>query len=177
MVISKDDIEAFATTKEQKDFWRIDMKIEVGKTYQIDPLYKKSLVEIEQFRHEDGRMLNTEVLWRGGTFHIKITNQEEADELQGCIGEDGDMWDYESFEEIEMDSTFDGCSEDFIFYGNHFTEEEQEQMNEAYEAQMESDDWMSRYEWLEDQGFESLGCNWIIEGGLQVEESETEIFV
>ena len=42
---------------------------------------------------------------------------------------------------------------------------------------MESDDWMSRYEWLEDQGFESLGCNWIIEGGLQVEESETEIFV
>ena len=105
------------------------MKIEVGKTYQIDPLYKKSLVEIEQFRHEDGRMLNTEVLWRGGTFHIKITSQEEADELQGCIGEDGDMWDYESFEEIEMDSTFDGCSEDFIFYGNHFTEEEQEQMS------------------------------------------------
>ena len=52
MVISKDDIEAFATTKEQKDFWRIDMKIEVGKTYQIDPLYKKSLVEIEQFKKD-----------------------------------------------------------------------------------------------------------------------------
>jgi len=34
-VISKDDIEAMAHTKEQKEFWEVPMKIEVGKTYEV----------------------------------------------------------------------------------------------------------------------------------------------
>ena len=45
------------------------MKIEVGKTYEVNAYFKKSLFEIEQFKHEDGRMLNTEVLWSGVTVH------------------------------------------------------------------------------------------------------------
>ena len=32
------------------------MKIEVGKTYEVNAYFKKSLFEIEQFKHEDGRM-------------------------------------------------------------------------------------------------------------------------
>ena len=54
---------------------------------------------------------NTEIMWRNGTFHNKkVCNQDEADSLQECLGEDGEIWDYEDYEEIEMDSCFDGCS-------------------------------------------------------------------
>ena len=175
-MISKDDIEAMAHTKEQKEFWEVPMKIEVGKTYEVNAYFKKSLFEIEQFKHEDGRMLNTEIMWRNGTFYIKVCNQDEADSLQECLGEDGEIWDYEDYEEIEMDSCFDGCSEDFVHYGNHFTEEEQEALAEEYEEQLDSDEWMGRYEWLEERGFESLGCNWQIHGGIEAVESDHEVY-
>ena len=114
----------------------------------------------------------------GVTVHsiLKLCNQDEADSLQECLGEDGEIWDYEDYEEIEMDSCFDGCSEDFVHYGNHFTEAEQEALAEEYEEQLDSDEWMGRYEWLEERGFESLGCNWQIHGGIE-EESETEVYV
>jgi hypothetical protein len=104
-------------------------------------------------------------------------NEEEAEELQNCIGEDGEIWDFEQWEAIELDSCFDGCSEDFVHYGNHFTEEEQEALAEEYEEQMDTDEWMSRYEWLEERGFESLGCNWQIHGGIEAVESDYEIDV
>ena len=41
----------------------------------------------------------------------------------------------------------DGCAEDFVFRGNYFTEEEQDKLNDDYEAQLESDNWQGRYEW------------------------------
>ena len=67
---------------------------------------------------ESGKALNTEVLWRNGTFRITIANEEERDYLQSSLGEDGEIWDYEDYENIEMIETFDGCAEDFVFYGS-----------------------------------------------------------
>ena len=159
------------------------MKIEVGKTYEICAYFKKSMYEIEQFKNEDtGQMLNTEIMWRNGTFFVKVMNEEEAEELQSCLyiegeQEEPEIWDFESYEACEMDSTFDGCSEDFVFYGSHFTEEEQDALNEEYEEQMESDDWMSRYEFLENKGFDSWGCNWQVHGGIEAVESDHEVYV
>jgi len=159
------------------------MKIEVGKTYEINAYFKKSMFEIEQFKNEEtGQMLNTEIMWRNGTFYIKVMNEDEAEELQSCLyiegeQEEPEIWDFESFEACEMDSTFDGCSEEFVFYGNHFTEEEQDQLNEEFDEQMESDDWMSRYEWLENRGFDSWGCNWQVHGGIEAVESDHEVYV
>ena len=153
------------------------MKVEVGKTYEVNAYFKKSLFEIEQYKNEEtGQMLNTEICWRNGTFFIKVCNEDEAEELQSCIGEDGGIWDFETYEEIEMESCFDGCSEEFVHYGDHFTEEEQDQLNEDYEEQLEGDDWMGRNEWLEDRGFESWGCNWQIHGGIECVESDHEVY-
>ena len=159
------------------------MKIEVGKTYEINAYFKKSMFEIEQFKNEEtGQMLNTEIMWRNGTFYVKVMNIEEAADLQSCLyiegeQEEPEIWDFESFEACEMDSTFDGCSEDFVFYGNHFTEEQQDALNEEYDEQMESDDWVSRYEFLEEKGFDSWGCNWQVHGGIEAVESDHEVYV
>ena len=159
------------------------MKIEVGKTYEICAYFKKSMFEIEQFKNEEtGQMLNTEIMWRNGTFFVKVMNEEEAEELQSCLyiegeQEEPEIWDFESYEACEMDSMFDGCAEDFVFYGTHFTEEEQDQLNEDYDEQMDSDDWVSRYEFLEERGFDSWGCNWQVHGGIQAEESDHEVYV
>ena len=159
------------------------MKIEVGKTYEINAYFKKSMFEIEQFKNEEtGQMLNTEIMWRNGTFYVKVMNIEEAADLQSCLyiegeQEEPEIWDFESFEACEMDSTFDGCSEDFVFYGHHFTEEQQDALNEEYDEQMESDDWVSRYEFLEEKGFDSWGCNWQVHGGIEAVESDHEVYV
>ena len=94
--------------------------------------------------------------------------------LQESLGEDGDIWDYDDYPNIEMDSTFDGCWEEFIFFGNRFTEEEQEALEQEYEDQLEEGDWQS-YEWLEERGFEPEGCNWQIHGGTDVEVRENKL--
>ena len=155
------------------------MNIEIGKPYAVSAYRKKSLIEIEMYYHEDGRGLNTEIGWRNGTFIVTPQNQEEVDDLKSCIFVEGvhsweddnepDIWDYESFEEIEMDSTWDGCWEEFIFYGKHFTEEEQEALEEEFEND-EEQHW--RNDFLEEKGFETQGCNWQIHGGIIVEEAE-----
>ena len=151
------------------------MNIEIGETYAVSAYFKKSLTEIEMFKHEDGRRLNTEIGWRNGTFMIRVEDEDEQNALQESLGEDGDIWDYDDYSNIEMDSTFDGCWEEFIFFGNHFTEEEQEALEQEYEDQLEEGDWQSRYEWLEERGFESEGCNWQIHGGTDVEVSENKL--
>ena len=141
------------------------------------------MFEIEQFKNEEtGQMLNTEIMWRNRTFYVKVMNIEEAADLQSCLyiegeQEEPEIWDFESFEACEMDSTFDGSSEDFVFYGHHFTEEQQDALNEEYDEQMESDDWVSRYEFLEEKGFDSWGCNWQVHGGIEAVESDHEVYV
>ena len=50
-----------------------------------------------------------------------------------------------------MIETFDGCSEDFIFYGsgdNEWSDDDKEKLEEDYDAQLESEEWQSRYEFL-----------------------------
>ena len=149
--------------------------IEVGKSYKLHAHCKKSVTEIEMFAHEDGRRLNTEVQWRNGEFVVTVTNEDERDELQSCLGANGEIWDYESFERVEMWECFDGCWEDFVHYGNSFSEEEQEALNEEYEQSCENDDWYpSRFEFLEEKGFEAQGCNWQIHGGITAYVSEEE---
>ena len=152
------------------------MKIEIGKSYEITASWKKSLYEIEMFKHKDGRALNTETCWRNGTFIVHIEDEIEQLDLQDCIydektNSEPDDWDYESYSNVDHQDSYDGCSEDFVHFGNHFTEDEQQALDEEYEKNLE-DDWSySRFEWLENtHGFESLGCNWQIFGGINVEE-------
>lgn len=155
------------------------MKIEVGKTYDVSAMWKESTYEIEQYRNEKtDQSLNTELCWRTGEFRILITTEEEANELQSAEGEDGDIFDYEGFQEIEMLECWDGQSEDFVFYGPNWTEESEAELQASWEANQESDDAaFTQYEFLEDNGWESQGCNFQIHGGVIVEESEYTVGV
>ena len=80
--------------------------------------------------------------------------------------------------EAEMIDCWDGCWEEFIFYGPNWTEESQEELEASWEENQESDDGaFSRYEFLEDNGWESIDCNFQIHGGVIVEESEETVGV
>jgi len=150
------------------------MKIEIGKTYEVSPQYKKSLIEIEQYTADSDKFkgVNVETLWRTGSFSVTPKNEEEVEWLQGAV--DGDIWDYDDYEEVEMYDTYDGISEDLVFWGSGWEEGEQEDLEERYENQ-DDDDWCSYYEFLEERnGFTSQFCNWQIHNGVVVEEVEDE---
>lgn len=146
------------------------MKIEVGKSYDVSAMWKKSTYEIEMYRNKDTEQsLNTEICWRSGSFRITVQNEDEANCLSLSLGEDGEIFDYEDYEEIELLETWDGCSEDFEFYGPNWDDDSKEELNEAY---ADDDECFSAYEFLENRGFESLDCNFQVHGGVMVEESE-----
>jgi len=149
-------------------------KFEVGKEYTISAYWKKSLVEVEQYMHSDGRMLNTEVLWRNGTLKVKVTNEDDAKYLQGCLGKNGDTCDFRDYEEVEFWDAFDGISEDLIFIGDWPSESEQEALEDKYKKSLDNDDCFSRYDFLTNNGFESVDGYYYIEGGIYVEEFETD---
>ena len=148
-------------------------KFKVGETYTISAQWKKCLTEVEQYAHKDGRMLNVETLWRNGTFKVTVKNEEEIEYLQRSLGKGGEEWDADDYEDVELDSTFDGIAEDFVFFGSHFKEDEQEALEEHFEKESEKD-WISRYDFLTERGFEPYGCCYYIQDGIYVEEFETD---
>lgn len=161
------------------------MKLEIGKTYAVSPQWKKSLVEIEMFKHrENNKCVNIETCWRSGTFYIRVEDQDELEELQSCMYVEGEqeepeVWDYESYGNIEMGDTWDGCSEDWVFYGSGDTEwkdGESEALEEQYQEDMDDDDndFFGFYDWLEDKDYESLGCNYQIYNGVMIEQAPEE---
>ena len=96
--------------------------------------------------------------------------------IEGKQEEPG-IWDYESYENIEMDNTWDGCAEDWTFYGsgdNAWAEGESEALEEQYWKDIDADDneYFGFYDWLTEKGYESWGCNYQIFNGVMVEESD-----
>ena len=157
------------------------MNLEIGKTYEVCAWHKKSLFEIETYKHtETNKCLNVETTWRNGTFAIRIENQDELEELEAAVGEDGDIWDYECFSNIEFIDAYDGCGEEFVFYGSgdtEWTDLETEQMEIDYEEDMDDEDcdFFGAYDWLEDRGYTSLGANYQIHDGIVIELAEEEL--
>ena len=143
------------------------MKIEIGKTYNVCPKWKKSFEEIEYFRHEDGRCVAVDVLWRSGSVYITPQNEDEVTWLEEAIAdEDGKNGAFEpySFEECEFSDSWDGISEDLNFYGDAWTEEDKDKIIEAHE---EGDDFISTI--LEDNEFFSDDAELFIHNGIMVE--------
>ena len=142
------------------------MKIEIGKTYSVCPKWKKSFEEIEYFRHEDGRCVAVDVLWRSGSVNITPQNEDEVQWLEEAIAdEDGDNGAFEpySFEEFEFSDSWDGISEDLNFHGE-WTEEDKEAITEAHE---EGDDFISTI--LEEFEFFSDDAEVFMHNGIMVE--------
>jgi len=140
--------------------------IEVGKPVVITPKFKKSVVEVEMFTHPDGKGLNTETLWRSGTFLVIPKDEMECIYLGSCMEQD-DEFCTDNFEEWEMLDCWDGCMEEIVFY-NDRTDDEKEAIREEYE---ESD--MGLYEFIaEEKGYIGQECIYYIENGIIVEEHE-----
>lgn len=106
--------------------------IEIGKTYRVEPTYKKSVEEHEIFENADKtKYVNMIQLWRWGTWYVTPQNQEEVDMLLEGMEQSGLC--ITDFEEYEMDSTFDGQSTDFEYWGKPgWTEEEKEEFEADY---------------------------------------------
>lgn len=153
------------------------MIIQIGNTYEVCAYHKKSMYEIEQFSHDDGRQLNVETCWRNAVFYVKIDNELEQSTLQACIYTDSntpDIWDDECYTNIEMHDSIDSNSQDFVHYSNHFTVEQQDDLNNAYDSNQDSDDaaW-DKSEWLQDtHDFVSYASTWQVHGGVMVEETD-----
>jgi hypothetical protein len=120
----------------------------------VSTYYKKSIEEHEHFT-KDGQEIIHKTGWRGGSW-IVYTNDGNPPEFEFDYvpGGDGskDSIDinncyYNNIEEVELDSTFDGCWED-MEWPDDMDEDEQAEIEEAmeedgyYEA-LESREWYS----------------------------------
>lgn len=150
------------------------MKIEIGKTYEVVPSWKKSYCEIEYFEKSDdpNKVVAVETLWRSGTVRITPQNEEEVKWLEeGMAGEDGDVFEPYSFEDFEFCDSWDGVSEDLQFIGDSWTEEEIEAITEKHET---GDDFIS--EILEEHDYHSSDSEVFIYNGIEVEEVDPDTY-
>jgi len=154
--------------KEQIENWN-KMKLEIGKTYIITNRFKKTVVEVEQYLPpKPQKGLNVNLIWRSGTFLVTPQNQDEIDELLCCHdAKEPDDFCTDTFEEWEMDNTWDGVDEYFSYWSN-WTETEKEVFDNEYD----NDPYSSRYDFLTEQGYMPDGCTWYIENGIEIEPLE-----
>jgi hypothetical protein len=144
------------------------MIIEVGKTYNVSNKNKKTVVEVEMYRHKDNslRGVNTEIVWRTGEFSIYIESEEEAESLQDMF-DGGTEFCTDAFNTFEMESCWDGQGEDLEPWTCGWSSGEFEDfLNEYYDAEE------GGYDFLMERDFEPFECIWYIANGITVEEVE-----
>ena len=141
-------------------------EIMVGNTYDVSAINRNSLTEIVQFENKKTKkMLNVETMWKNGNFTITVKNDEEREELQNCIGDDGNIFDYENYEQIELEDHFDDKGSEFIYWNScGIDEKEQEQLEDEFQNSSAH----IRQDFLEEKGFKSLFTNYQIHGGVIV---------
>ncbi len=156
------------TNNDDEEFVEDVKEIIIGNTYDVSAYTRNSFTEITQFENKKTKKtLNVETMWKGGNFTITIKNDEEREELQNCIGDDGDVFDYESYEDIELEDYFDDKGSEFIYWNScGIDEKEQEQLEDEFQNSSSH----TRQDFLEEKGFESLFTNYQIHGGLIVNQ-------
>lgn len=133
----------------------------------IEPMFKKSVVEIEFFYNEEtGVWVHYEQGWRWGTFFADVTD-EEMKELRihnAYVEETHRQEDFEisALTDFEMNDTWDGVWGDIRVFKSGWTEEQQTELKETIE---ESEDW---WDWLIDNGFEPQESETYICGQINV---------
>ena len=143
------------------------MIIEVGKHYNVSNMNKKTVVEVEMYRHKDNslRGVNTEIIWRTGDFTIYIESEEEAESLQGML-DGGTEFCTDCFNTFEMESCWDGQGEDLEPWTCGWSSGEFEDFLEEY-----YDSEYIGYEFLIERDFQPFECIWYIANGITVEET------
>ena len=141
------------------------MKIEIGKTYEVNPTYKKSVVENETFYSKEYGTVVVTVLWRWGTWYLTPQDKDEVKLLKQAMKKDIQLC-INDFSDFEMRETWDGCSEDLEYEGDVWTEEQFESFKEEYYE----DPWGT----MEKYGFDPQDCETYIHCEIDVKEVEEE---
>ena len=143
------------------------MKIEINKQYMIYPYNKWAVNEEELMIGSDDKKFIIRMEWKGGTFVVTPTDEDEREALQLAVDAEDDDRDNElvssNFTEFEMYETSDGNSE-LEFTLTEFSDEEQEKLQEAYD-----EDWFSG---LEELGYSPEDNWWTLWGKVKAEEHE-----
>ena len=134
----------------------------------VSPYYKKSIEEHEHFV-KDGMEIIRKTGWRGGSWTVTTSDDNPPEfEFTFVQGGDGkkDSIDINScydnnIEEVELDSTFDGCWED-IEWPEDMDEDEQA----SIEEQMDDDGYFTA---LEDHGWSQDDSEAYIWGPILIE--------
>jgi len=149
------------------------MKIEIGKTYSVSNMFKKSFVEVNFMKSpEDSDLpdLSRVIVWRGGTMIVTVNYDTEAELLQDAVdaGESyDDVFEFCMFEDVYLDSSWDGCSEDYES-GDAESLAKVEALQEEFEN-LESDEYFDFIDWLEgEKGYLMDDTDWSIEGAIEV---------
>mgnify|MGYP001335419875 CR=1 FL=1 len=137
------------------------MKIEIGKTYELNPTYKKSVVENESFYSSEYGTIVVTVLWRWGTWYVTPQDKEEVKLLKQAMKENIEL-EVTSFGDFEMREVFDSCYEELEYHGDVWSEEEFEAFKEEY--------WEDCSGTLEKYGFDPQDCETYIHCEITLEE-------
>ena len=158
------------------------------KTYEVTPARKKSLIETRFWvkATDDGKIFaEHETGWRSGTFIISVpeTDEEikqwlddrdmELDDMQYTSflpKKDDEVVDLSDYD-FEISDTWDGCWEEWrlsCYPENILTGDQLSTMTEEVEKKWQ-EDWE---ETLINDGWEELGSEYAIHGGVIIEECE-----
>ena len=175
------------------------------KTYNVEPTYKKSVIEYNVWKKEleDGSVVHAtmELGWRWGEFTVYEPETEEeilqwANDRVGDpnyysnIQEVLDDYGYDSVDEMEfipndseecnfhemsdyefdMDSTWDGCWEDWnvVVFGEKKDDHDVDELREQVEEGWYEDSW----DFMEQEGWEELDCYYEIHCPVTVTPTE-----
>lgn len=147
------------------------IQFEIGKTYTLSPMYKKSFIESEFFKdyseNAKNRMVEVCVCWRSGSYNVTPQDEYEVETLQTYYDDPNpDSLCVTDFEEIEFLESWDGCSEDYYFHGD-WSDEEKETFEESL-----CEDWY--YDVLVEKEFDSCDLECYINGELHAEVVEVK---
>lgn len=137
--------------------------LEIGKTYLVQPCYKKSIVETSFYRKDKKQFINS-TTWRSGSWLITPQNEDELealDEYQYCEG-----FEPFSFEENEFLECWDGVEENQEFFGID-DEDEQEVLREGWYA--------DGHGYFEDRGWTELDPEVEFHVPILCEEAKNEV--
>lgn len=144
------------------------MSIEVGGEYRVFASSKKSFIEElvfakGSFDNKDYVSVTVSETMRNGSYIIRPQNEEEVEWLESAsYADDDEIFEFQSFEDIEFEESYDCCGVDYEIEGMG-ADEEEEFLDELYD----SEDWPD--EFLGKKGFEEVDARSYIIGAVDIE--------
>lgn len=127
------------------------MSIVVGGAYRVIASNKKSFVEEciwakGSFDNGDYVSVQISEVFRNGTYIIRPQNEDEVEDLEGAAyADDDEIFEFDSFEDVEFEDCYDGCSLEYEFEG--VDADEEDRILEAIEDCAFSDEFFREEGW------------------------------